>query len=158
MANLTTDQMVVVATVFQESYAHVLSNSIEDTKIDRMRFVAGIVLQEKPYLLVTEEGIQRLISLVFADERNRDFIFTLSYTFFSRWGEDDLSVKGLAENLARGVSQASAIYGANQDINAIPHEIAIRLTPNNVAKDLIESNKWLMIILLLQLFIAASPT
>ncbi len=149
MTHLSTEQMVIVAETFQESLQHVLSNYLGETKTDIQLFVAEIVLKNKPYMLVTEEGLQHAVNLVFTNEQHRDFIFTLAFTFFARWGESDMHVTGLAENLARGTSQVHH----NLEYNAVPDQLTMRLSTMEDTKLLLEANKWLMIVFLLQLFI-----
>ena len=148
---LSSTQMIDVANTFQDAYAHVLNNleglSVKPTVIS---FTAGVVLTEKPYMLVTEEGIQRAIGLVFSREDIRDFVLTLTYTFFARWDAGPSSVRDLAENLAQGVG---GVVGGNIDLSAMPIEIQQRLMLRGDASELLQSNPWLMTLLLMQLFI-----
>jgi len=146
--------MVEVATVFQEAYQHVLGNNIGDVKKELIVFVAGVVLKERPYVLVSHEGLPRAIELVFATNTHREFIFNLAFTFFSRWGGDDSDIQALAVNLARGVSQVNVDKGNN----AVPEQYSRRLPSLADIKDLIGVNKWLMIVLMLQLFITVGGT
>lgn len=159
MSNLTTEQMVVVTSVFQESYEHTLSQVLGDTRYPVLQFTAKIVLQNKAHMLVTEEGLLHAIALVFEHEAHRDFVFSLSFTFFSRLGEDEKHMHGLINNLARGVSTSSLVLPevSLSDFNAMPTVLSARLATFFNAKQLLESNKWLVVLLLLQLCIAVVP-
>lgn len=152
---LSSTQMIDVANTFQDAYAHVLNN-LEGLSVKPavIAFSAGMVLTEKPYMLVTEEGIQRAMTLVFGREDIRDFVLTLTYTFFARWDAGPSSMRDLAENLAQGVG---GVLGGNLDLSAIPAEIHQRLMPRSDAGELLQSNPWLMVLLLMQLFISISP-
>lgn len=148
MPNINTIDMVDVATTFQDSVSHVLSNLVLESRQNIKHYIATIVLLEKPYILVGKEGIQRAIELVFLKEEYRDFIFTLHYTFFSRWGNDVNMFNGLIGNLARGIALS------NLSTNSImPKDINYRLTTEELANDILLANTWLVIVILLQLFI-----
>ena len=153
MATLNTDQIASCSQVFQESLSHVISNSIGDTRQHIQHFIANVILKEKPYLLVTEEGIQHAINLTFSDERTRDFVFMLSFTFFSRWGGTHQDIDSLSENLAIGVTHAYR----GHPLNAVPTQIGDRLTSFEEAAQLISVNRWLIILLMLQLTITIEP-
>jgi hypothetical protein len=146
--NIKTDDMVTVANVFKESFEHCISGLTGETQTLALRFVAEVILREKPYMLVTTEGLDHAMELVFGREENRDFILTLAFTFFARLGHDDDFVKGLAGNLARGAALAS-----KADLNAVPDPIKGRLAELKDVQELLEANSWLMVVLLLQLFI-----
>lgn len=158
MPNLLTAEMIEVADVFQGSFAHVMSNIIGDAKPVIQNFVTSVVLQEKPYLLVTPEGLTHAINLVFTQEAHRDFIFNLTFVFFSRWGGNEDAVQGLIANVARGATQ-TYIDNKKQtymdQLCAIPKEISTRLSAYSDVAALLTANKWLLMLLLLQLFIVA---
>lgn len=148
MSNLTTEQMVIATSTFQESFQHVLGNYVGDSRTHIQKFVAGVVLRQKPYMLVTEEGVQHAMKLAFGNEADRDFLFTLTYTFFSRFGETNEPVKGLATALARGVS-----IGSHNELSAVPEPLQKRLPVEVDVRAMLESNQWLMTLLMMQLCI-----
>jgi hypothetical protein len=148
MNNLTTEQMQEVAQTFIDSYAHVLANYIGETKDNITKFTADIVLRHKSYMLVGYEGLPNITDIVFNNEEYRDFILTLHYTFFSRWGQNEATLRGLIGNLARGVGISNLL-----EMNALPKPINSRLLFETTAVEILTANKWLIIILLLQLFI-----
>jgi len=149
MTNIEPVDMVDVAIIFQESVKHVLSNLLPESKGVVTTFIAGIILQEKPYMLVTSAGIKRAIELVFINEEYRDFIFTLHFTFFSRWGKDEDAYGRLADNIANG----AGLYSVGANSNLMPNDILSGLASVTNTKALLRSNSWLVILLLLQLFV-----
>lgn len=149
---LTTEQMVTAAETFQGAYEHALGNFVGEAKASVVRFCASIILQEKPYMLVGAEGASHAVDLVFGNEGNRDFIFMLSYTFFARFGEGHDPVQQLSATLARGVTIPSG-----REMSIVPEALRVRLPQYQEVQSLLADNQWLMTLLLLQLFITASP-
>lgn len=150
MSNLTTVEMIEASETFVDSLTHVLGNYLPESKIAIQTFIAEILLKEKPYMLVSPEGIARIQQQVFASEVHRDFIFTLHFTFFSRWGHTDSSVAGLIGNIARGVAMSNVMDG-----NEMPAPIRSRLHTFASAERILLANQWLVIVLMLQLLVVA---
>jgi hypothetical protein len=148
MSNINTDGMISAAETFRDAYEHVLGNLVADTKERTIKFVMEIVLRQKPYMMVSKEGLPKIMDVVFSSDEIRDFIFTLHFVFFSRWGNEDQDVNGLIGNLARGAGLAS--FGK---LNAIPVPINDRLTGVDDVNQILMDNKWLTIILMLQMFV-----
>jgi len=149
---ISIDEMINVGDVFIKSYNFILSNFVPESKKEIQDFTAGLVLREKPYMLVTKEGLPRAVNLVFSNEYIRDFIYSLEFAFFSRWGQSSNHVNGLMEILARGVGLA------NPDKNNVtPNEINNRLTDETDAFEIIKHNRWLAMLLLIQLFVTVDP-
>lgn len=146
--------MITVAEVFQDSYSHVLSNIIGESKNKIIAFIFTIILQNKPYLLVNEEGIQHAIDIVFTDKEHTDFILTLTYVFFSRLGGDEKYVHEIVGNMARGLSVASPLQYKTKAMTLLPDEYSSRLGTYIVVEELLSCNKWLIVLLMLQLFIS----
>ena len=149
MPNLTTIEMVDAAQIFQDSVKHVLSNLVPESRMDIQTYIGGIILLEKTYLLPTHEGIPRAIDLVFTKDNYRDFIFNLHITFFSRFGNTENEVSGLISNIARGIGLRNI-----NPLNLIPNDINNRLINENTAIELLMANKWLVVLIMLQLFIS----
>lgn len=153
VAVLPVTDMVEVAEVFQGAYSHVMANLVGEQKARVTAFVAGYVLTEKPYLLVTPEGLDRAISAVFGNEHVRDFVFTLHFTFGSRWGAALERWQSLCANLA-----LAAVPHSRVKLSAVPDALADRLaTSPDEAYNLLVANQWLVVLMLLQLFISLSP-
>lgn len=150
--HLSTEEMVEAAQVFNEAYQHVVSNLLGETQQKIQRFVLATVVSEKPFLLITPEGLDRAISLVFQDAVVRDFVLTLQYTFGSRWGMSQDKFEGLVANLAVGATPAARLSDS-----AMPNAIADRLTSTSDAYNLLLANSWLVILMLLLLFLSIGP-
>jgi hypothetical protein len=149
--HLSAELMIEAAAIFQDAVQFVLQRFGKETK-DKVRgFVSLIVLQEKPYLMVTPDGLSRMINLVFSDEAYRDFVLTLHFTFASRWGMTMSLYQGLVANLAQGA--CPAMEGS---LNAMPADMASRLSTYTDAAQLLEANPWLSMLLMLQLFVGLS--
>jgi hypothetical protein len=146
---LTTEQMVVATSTFQESVSHVLGNYLPESQASLKAFVAEMILKEKPYMLVTEDGIKHAMGKVFGLEGYRDFVLMVTFTFFARFGESDTPVRSLAGNLARAVSVSGS--GSNNDLSAVPLEMRRRMPSEQDVTATLESNQWLMTLLMLQL-------
>lgn len=158
LQHLPVESMVEAAEVFTEAYYHVLENLDSTQQGSVQKFVAGLVLTEKPYLMVTPEGVQRAVATVFENESNRDFVFTLLYTFGSRWALSLDRFEGLCANLAVGLSPISQHAEC-----LVPKAVADRLVSSSEIYRLLVANQWLVVLLLLQLFLKvslqkASPT
>ncbi|EKD22609.1 MAG: hypothetical protein ACD_84C00038G0006 [uncultured bacterium] len=153
MAYLNTNEMQEAAEVFVEAFGHVLGNFLGDSKSEIKKFAAELILREKPYMMVTEEGIPRIQQMVFIREDYRDFIFTLHYTFFARWGHSANAVDGLIGNIARGVALSNLTT-----YSAMPKELATRLPTEENAISILKANNWLVIVMLIQLFVTLSES
>lgn len=148
--HLSTDEMVEAAEVFNEAYLHVVANTAGDTRSRIIEFVAHVVLAEKPYLLVTPEGLDHAIGLVFENKHVTDFVHTLLFTFGSRWGMSQEKYEALAANLAAGASPLAPA----SDYRSTPIALASRLATFTDAYRLLVANQWLVILLLLQAFVS----
>lgn len=146
-------QMVEVAEVIQGAYQHVMANLVGETKTHVSAFVAGFVLKEKPYLLVTPEGLEHVMQVVFGNAQVTDFVFTLLYTFGSRWGMSSERFQSLCANLATAAVPGIQLPGS-QAVAAVPNALASRLASSSEeAYHLLVANPWLVVLMLLQLFI-----
>lgn len=145
--------MIEAGVVFQQSYEHVMSNLYGSGKEKVLEFVVGVVLRERPYLLLTPQGIEHISELVFTDPNNRDFVLSLAFNFFSRLGGDADFYIGLSAAIARGAGQAISI---NTGIDATPNQISDRLVTEAEAVELLAPNKWLIVIFMINLFITVA--
>lgn len=143
--------MAEVILTFTQATEHVMGNYMPDSRPEIEAFVAQMVLQEKPYMLVTYEGRERIKTLVFGKESIRDFVMTLAFNFFSRLACDENIITALAYALATGTTFSG--YGADAKQNQMPEAIATRLENTQPVTEILKANKWLMVILLMQLSI-----
>ena len=155
MKFLTTDEMAVVRETFKDSVSHLLSNYAPESTPAIISFVYNMALTRKPYTTVTQAGVAELVDFIFTNERERDFVLTLVFMFFARWGQSDEQLQGLAGSLARGVSFNEKAGGK---LNVIPSELQDRLTTTDEVWELLYENRWLMVILLMQLYITLADT
>lgn len=149
--HLSAEQMIEAAAIFQDAVQFVLQRYGKEIQDKVKGFVSLIILQEKPYLMVTPEGLGRMIGLVFSDETYRDFVLTLHFTFASRWGMTMSLYRGLVANLAQGA--CPVMEGS---LNAMPTDMASRLSTYTDAAQLLEANTWLTMLIMLQLFVGLS--
>lgn len=152
MNKISTVDMGTVASVFGEAYEHVIANLVGDSKILAMRFAAEIILREKPFMLVSPEGVAHIQNLVFGHPTNQDFILTLTTTFFARLAENTEFIEGMIASVARGCALAN-----KSDYAATPTEINNRLAEFDDTFALLQANYWLVVVLMLQLFIRVLP-
>jgi hypothetical protein len=145
---LTPEEMVVAGAVFRDSVEHVLSNYPPEGQQGLRRFLVEWVMKYRPYMAVTAEGMPEVMRTVWGDEGRRDFFLMLSFTFFGRWGQPEVKVKGLAATLARGV----AMVDRSSRDNAVPHAAGDRLADISAASQTIAANKWLMVALMIPLY------
>jgi hypothetical protein len=157
------DAMDTVRRVFVDSYNHVTAGVMSGGSREKiLALIMNIVLREKPYLMCTPEGIKHIMDLIWTDEEHRNFILNLSFTFFARWGGTPANVQGLAICLAAGVSQipdwvveelAKNRERADTGTVAIPNELLMRMSSHEDAAGILENNKWLMTVLMINLFV-----
>lgn len=154
---LSTDEMVEVGHVLLEAYRDVLANQSEESRPRTASFVAEFCLRNKPYILVTADGLAGAIDTVFSDRHVTDFVLTLVHIFGSRWGMTQQRLNSLAVNLASG-----AALPVTSELRSIPNALASRLASFPDAYSLLVANPWLVVLMLLQLFFnaqaATSPT
>lgn len=143
---LSPQEMEEVAQVFLQSFALCEANILGEQKAKVREFVGHVVLAEKPYLLVTPEGLDRAIGLVFENKHIVDFVHMLLYTFGSRWGMTDDRRAALSSNLAHGAAPI-----VSSELRSTPNALASRLATFEGAYHLLVANPWLVILLLLQL-------
>lgn len=140
--------MVEIAQIFQDSIFHVLMNMLDEDRSIIASDISIILLSEKPYMLLTYEGILRITDLVFSKENIRDFILNLHFVFFSRLGNSKDYINTLINNLAFGIS-----LNSGSEFNCMPDDISKRLVKETNANDILNGNKWLIIILMIHLFV-----
>lgn len=151
MIGLNADEMTVVSTTITESVLGLLGNLAgTEAEATITGFLHHVVLNEKPYMIVTPDGLRQITTVVFTNEVVRDFVLTLSYQFFSRWCESQDAYLQLVQNLSHG---CGARY-VRSEWDAMPDVIGDRLVDFETTYTLLQANKWLVIVLLLQNFVS----
>lgn len=145
-----------IGEVYKDSLDFVLANSkafSAEAQAEIHRFLWSFVMIQKPYMLATQKGVQLAVATVFTSEIIRDFVLTLVYVFFSRWGGTSQRFSELTESLAFAVG-ASGFPGAGRGQNAIPKQILEDLPREDLVLPVLQENKWLVVLLLMQLVVA----
>ncbi|WP_144106724.1 hypothetical protein [Paraburkholderia sp. BCC1886] len=148
------------AAVFVDSFDHVFGHTktMSPEPQERLgKFVYSLVLREKPFMIASADGIGHAVEIAFTDPEIRDFILTLGFTFYSRWGATGERYAHLVESLAFAVSGDSG-QGMPQGITgfpAMPQPILDALAEERACKGLLMANKWLVTMLLIQLCVKA---
>ncbi len=148
-----------VAKVIQGCYEHQSASILGASKEAVTEFVADLILRRPAYMLLTPAGLKEITTKVFEQEDVRDFVLALAFLFFARWGGETKDIEELAKNLAMGVSAdagagfTSAITSNSGDKLAIPEVLVANLPKYQTTVSVIASNKWLMVLLLIQLFV-----
>jgi hypothetical protein len=147
------DDMETVAAAFQTAFNTVRAQYLnDDDQLAIMTFATKVVVEEKPWMWASPEGVDHLLDLVMVDELIRDFVMTLSFTFFARWGEANVKFTGLTDALSWGTS-ADNDNGDNRQLVVMPEVINSRLTQQDDVKKYLAANKWIVTLLLLKLFV-----
>lgn len=151
MPNLNNQEMIVVAETFNESLDFVLGNYPKEIRDELYMFIVEIIMLEKPYMLVGVEGLPYISKKVFTNEHIRDLLFTLQFTFISRCGLTDIEYGKLVENIAQGLKLVS--HGS---VSAMPKPISDRLSQFTDILEVLMSNSWLVMIMLIKLFVSSN--
>lgn len=160
--NLHHQEMKIVERVFAEAFQQAVAR-LDDEYGDKVKkFVRRLVFQHKPYLLVTPEGLITISGEVFKDEQVRYFVTMLRFDFFARWGENTGKEGALIQNLADGLGlrneQDGVLYTAeNPGEDASPLDFRMRLATRAEAYNVIDKNRWLLMLLLIQLYVTPTP-
>lgn len=157
---LTAEEWISVGEVYKDSLKFVLDNNSRmltpDVNEHLLRFMYTYVLVQKPFTITTPQGMQHAVETVFTDEVVRDFVLTLVYVFFSRWGGTQQRFSELVESLAFAVSAGgSGPFGNGAGSrNAIPKQLLEDLPKEEGVRSALGDNKWLVVLLLMQLIVA----
>ena|ERR1700693_4689033 len=147
-----------VAEVFREATEYVIANSSGDeTRLVIRRFMANLALAYKPYMITTPEGTAELVQVIFGDEILRDFVLSLGYVFYSRWGVTSGKYTELVQTIAWSAAGDTGIEGSRDTDNYIPQEIKENISVLSGTTAVLLQNKWLITILLIQLFVEVAP-
>lgn len=150
MDGLSHEEMKEVSVAFQEAMSFVISNTSADSQEKIQRFIAEVVVTQKPYTMLTKEGIVHSVGLVFKDAQITDYVLTLWHCFASRWAYSDEAIAALAGNFSRGASQTNEKTYA---FSSIPQELKSRMVKRADAFEILSSNPWLLVLLLISLVV-----
>ena len=151
--SLTTEQLTEVRICFIDAFNALYSKYTDTETLPAItRFLGQMSLQVKPWVLLTNDGLQLLVRTVFENDIIRDFIFSLQFQFFSSWGHDASKYEGLVEI----ISDSVGIKREDLRSSLIPEQLTARLPVKDDCIDILIANKWLVIIALTQLYVTVT--
>lgn len=154
---ITHEDMANVAASTQAAFQTIYAQTPLEARPKISQFVARVLYQEKPYLWVSATGLAHVIELAFADDLFRDFVLSLQFHFFTRWGEGARKFTSLAHALSWGAAagpKVSTASAKDNDLCAIPPELRARLGTREETQELLEANPWMVCLLLLRSYMS----
>jgi hypothetical protein len=145
--SFNTDEMTTVGDCVNQALKHQFANTFGATKEKCMTFVYDLILRGKPTMLLTDAGLDEIITKVFGDAEIRDFVLELTYSFSVYWAGSESDHSALATVMAQSVGVNLA--------SQIPKAIAERMVTVEQATRLLAVNKWLVMLLLLFVWVEA---
>lgn len=143
--------MEQICRLFGDTFTQYMKTIVdEELRMKIARFCAGIVAGQKAYLLLTPTGLKHAISVVFEDTVHHDFVMSMSFVFFATLGNNPDHLDCLFTSLARGVSPSDPDM-EKHDLVAIPKQYQDRYISYPTALTQLKSNRWLVILLMMQL-------
>lgn len=141
------DEMQKIASLFIASQNKVLSNYVgEDAEVITLE-LTELILTIQPHAVLTQSHIGNVVTLIFENERVRDYLFNLSFTFFGQVGNPKELSLYLADVIARSLDDNTP-----NEANLIPNEFKKRLTNYETALTLLSNNRWLLTFMLFLMF------
>lgn len=151
---LNSQEMELVGTLFQEAVDFLFQSATEKAKTNVLPFMMKRVIGDIMPTQMSPSGVKELQKEVFNNVEVRDFILELSFVFLSRWAASDNQVMALAANLSRGLSQTPYVTG-DLGVDAVPGEIQQRLARRDEVYNMLASNSWLMMVVMMPLFMSS---
>ncbi len=156
MRNLTN-----IDITFKEALEQTISNYAEKARLEISALILHICGEIRPYIVVTEAGAETLADKIFTNDLYRDFIFNLLFNFCPRLSFKDTNnefadlINVFSFTLAVGDAvKTSQVRDTNTSINKLPTEITSRLPNSEMIKRLLSNNKWLMMVLLINMYVS----
>lgn len=150
------EQTPNIKELFTSALTQTISNYAETSRNAITSFILHICGELRPYMIVTPAGAATLAEDIFTVELNRDFIFNLLFNFCPRLSFTDTGkefgklISALSFTLAIGDSCNTS---SDNDESLLPEELSTRLPDQNTITNLLMSNKWLVMVLLISLYI-----
>lgn len=151
------EQTLKIKELFTEALMQTVSNYAETSSGHITAFILHVCGELRPYMIVTPGGAETLAEEIFTNELKRDFIFNLLFNFCPRLSFTDVGkefsklISTLAFTLAIGdVVTAST---DNESTSLLPEELSTRIPDHETITNLLNSNKWLVMVLLISLYI-----
>lgn len=159
---LTQEQVEIVRDAMIDainvSYARIVDRATK-TNVDHR--LLELIVQINVSQVFTPDGIRRMSQTVYGDSVFRNFIMNLTTSFLMRIGNSEKIYDRLVEQLA----WASALYVKDEDSNgskdpayAAPEEISSRAVALNDIKEVLDSNRWMVSLLLVREYLQVPKT
>lgn len=143
------EDMEVVVVSMQEAYRHTRNEFDMDPtlreKIDA--FVVNFLLNYQVASIIMPASLDTLVREVFSNKLIRDFVLTLQFNFFTRWGEASVNFTSLTDSLSYGLGLSSDEEG---QYSVIPKQLRDALPSQDNVREVLKANKWLVILLVLK--------
>ena len=144
---LDAEQMKDVGACIAQAFEHQLKNTFGQTKLDAMAFVYDVVLRQKPFMMVTQQGYEAIVASVFQKDDIRDFVLSMTYNFYTYWASSTDDHESLAKTLA--------LAAGYQVPSLIPKQITDYLATVEAAEKILVNNRWLCMLMLLPVWLEA---
>lgn len=142
---MNAEEMIEIGTVFNSAFTHVLNNTLGSTKDKVQLWTTNHVLRNKPWMMLTTNGIEVMQEAVFVDSEIADFIMELNFTFSTYWAASAEKYSALANVL--GLACGVQVEGK------VPKAVVERTVAPNKTVPILEGNRWMMILLLMIAFV-----
>lgn len=151
ISTLDHNSMQIVGDVFSAAVENVIrSYDGQQSQSVIAGYLTQHLIENRPWLIMTPDGIVNLTQEIFSDDTIRDFVFKVVFQFFSSISPTPDLVQQLAANLAAGCAVGDSVSPTNQ--NLMPVEIKKRLSGFDFVYDMLKANKWLMVVIMFHLF------
>lgn len=137
--------MIDVGESFERALQHVLNNTLGTSHTRAATYLTNHVLRNKPWMLLTKEGIEEATESVMGDAELQDFVLEVTYTFSAYWGGSVDKYAKLADVLAVSVGI--------QTESSLPNEVKQRTVTPEQAIQKLTANRWLMTLIMFNLFV-----
>jgi hypothetical protein len=152
--NTNTEIIVKAETAIHQAYTSAVSRYIPGATKTQITAFCAWVTNLSLYSLCMTEHLLKVTDNVFADPVIRDFTMSLSANFHVRFAEEGEQYKALIDILAKGMCQAPG----NDVDTLIPDVLSRRLPTVEDVTQLLGTEKWLVSLVLLSLFIPFSSS
>lgn len=144
MSLLNSTDIENIRILFVESILESISSFGNEYDSKLKMFIIETSRLEKPYLLVSDEGMERAIEIVFSNKMNRDLIFEINYRFFTRLGN-----KEVIKELIKTISFSNCFINKQ---SLMPLVVSDRLPTEEQIQEKLLANPWLIILVLIPTF------
>lgn len=151
------EQTLKIKELFTEALMQTVSNYAETSSGHITAFILHVCGELRPYMIVTPGGAETLAEEIFTNELKRDFIFNLLFNFCPRLSFTDVGKEfsKLISTLAFTLAIGDAVTAStdNESTSLLPEELSTRIPDHETITNLLNSNKWLVMVLLISLYI-----